>query len=894
MMKTSANPSTNRPDIDPSVVALGRAASPSNINLAPESDEDDSRQHATRLRNQSRAMFIVIISWMVGTCVFESLAWGEEISRMNDEESYQSVAIETLSLDQQWKTLETEISLANSGIDNFIRMEQNHLIRADLTKMIRSERAIIAMRESIKSLRKAPKNVLVDPDAVVVDPIIESMHVAKGDVARAYRKLDESSENLLLTERSSNRLAWDDAQMSALPGLIRLVAADIDDLLSPVYVEQISIDHSRTLDKGGVKTDIVAGQPAPTSEGESVSAQPSLAALVSTEEPDAVSKQSSDSIRSTYSTERPKQTEKPPVAKILRGRPNILSAVNSDTNMQTVATDEIAPLKQETPNQEVTEPKVAQPTTKDPKAESLREKMAVVPLPSDEFKPRIIAKSERLVTNETIAEPVVAETERQVVVESKVDVHPVAVEDVGPKDSASEAQPPAARVAAKWPFISEATEKQHSDKVSLNVSNTDVRTVFEMLARGYQMNILVSPRVEGTVTANIEGLTAEETLDGILKMCDLKSRNEGGVIFVYPSDGMPASAREVRVFTLDFARAQVLNPAVLGMLSPIGSAYMTEIVDVDAMRTNETIVVVDTPESIARIESYILQADQPPRQVLIEAHVLEVILEDGMTHGVNFDAIVGGDLTVGSFGLADPIAARSNPLVFAQIDGSRVDALLDTIETTTDSKTLASPRVMVVNGQHARIQVGQQLGFTVATVTETATIQDIKFLDTGVVLNVTPTISRDNQILMEVKPEVSDGQINPNTLLPEEDTREVETSVLLNNHQGVVIGGLIQETDRTVIRKLPWLGDVKHVGKLFQRRELERKRSEIIVALIPHIIEGSCAATERDAVDVERVTNPLLHGPLKRACRPWEPRLPDTVGQERHLDVNRVNNVISR
>ncbi len=83
------------------------------------------------------------------------------------------------------------------------------------------------------------------------------------------------------------------------------------------------------------------------------------------------------------------------------------------------------------------------------------------------------------------------------------------------------------------------------------------------------------------------------------------------------------------------------------------------------------------------------------------------------------------------------------------------------LETTTDSKTLASPRVQVINGQNARIQVGQQLGFTVATVTQTSTIQDVQFLETGVVLSVTPTISRDGRILMEVKPEVSDGEINP-------------------------------------------------------------------------------------------------------------------------------------
>jgi type II secretory pathway component GspD/PulD (secretin) len=104
----------------------------------------------------------------------------------------------------------------------------------------------------------------------------------------------------------------------------------------------------------------------------------------------------------------------------------------------------------------------------------------------------------------------------------------------------------------------------------------------------------------------------------------------------------------------------------------------------------------------------------------------------------------------------------------------------------------------------------------------------------------------------------------------------------------VIIGGLIQEKDRTVIRKLPWLGDVKHVGKLFQRRQATRSRSEIIIALVPHIVDHG-VQDERSVVDYERTETPLFHGVLQRTCRPWEPRLPDRAGEERHMDVNRLN-----
>ncbi len=436
-----------------------------------------------------------------------------------------------------------------------------------------------------------------------------------------------------------------------------------------------------------------------------------------------------------------------------------------------------------------------------------------------------------------------------------------------------------------------------TDDVTLSVDGVDVRTVLEMLAKGYGMNILVAPDVTGTVTANVAGLTPEQTLISVARMCGLAIQRDDNVILIYPKDNLPRESRELRVFSLDFARSEDIEPTVNGLLSPIGSVYSSKADDLDNRKGRESLVVVDTPDVLEQVERYLLQADQAPLQVMIEARVMEIELKDDMEHGVNFEAIFGGDFRVGGFRLTDNIATSTNPFYFGEISGSDLKALLTLLETTTDAKTLATPRVMVVNGQNAKIQVGQQLGFAVATVTQTSTIQDVRYLDTGVVLNVTPTISRDHRILLQVKPKVSSGEINPDTLLPEETTREVETSVMLDNHQGMIVGGLIQEEDRVVIKKLPWLGDVKHVGKFFQRRETTRARTEIIVALIPHIIDP-CQDSHysdddpmRKQIEWERTENRLFNGPLNRECRPWEARLPDvTADGALHREIDRQRN----
>jgi hypothetical protein len=126
-----------------------------------------------------------------------------------------------------------------------------------------------------------------------------------------------------------------------------------------------------------------------------------------------------------------------------------------------------------------------------------------------------------------------------------------------------------------------------------------------------------------------------------------------------------------------------------------------------------------------------------------------------------------------------------------------------------------------------------------------------------------------------VKPEVSTGEVNPETGLPEEETTELETDVMLQDGQGMVIGGLIKETDSVTQSKVPYLGDVKGVGWLFRKSEVAKTRAEIIVALVPRIQPYDSEWAEYEQGELVRAGVPLFHGPLRRTDRPWDPVLPD-------------------
>ncbi|HRX82074.1 MAG TPA: type II and III secretion system protein, partial [Pirellulaceae bacterium] len=294
----------------------------------------------------------------------------------------------------------------------------------------------------------------------------------------------------------------------------------------------------------------------------------------------------------------------------------------------------------------------------------------------------------------------------------------------------------------------------------------------------------------------------------------------------------------------------------------------------DNRRTQEVLVVQDLPGYIENIRNYIRRHDVPPRQVLIEAYILKVDLADDMRHGVDFEELfnVSSNMVqLGTTGFANA-AASSGFLV--NLSGGNLGAVVEMLENSADAKTLASPKIRVLNGQTARIQAGEQLGFRVTTTTQTSTTESVQFLDVGVVLEVTPRIGADGTVIMRVSPEVSSGQINPVTGLPEEKTTELQTDVMFKDNQAYVVGGLIQEVDTDTQTKLPYLGNLKYIGFFFKRAEVVKRRSEIIIALLPRVMPFDPIADEQLRMETESALTPLLYGPLLKNPRPWEPQLP--------------------
>jgi len=479
--------------------------------------------------------------------------------------------------------------------------------------------------------------------------------------------------------------------------------------------------------------------------------------------------------------------------------------------------------------------------------------------------------------------------------------NPTAGEPTAAEPSRSALPPPAPRAFPVPLQGSQPAPEMQLDAagqlISLSVREAPLTHVLSLIAEQQGLNIVTGSDLNLPISVTLHDVTVDQALSSILRIAGCAWHRESDIIYVSSIHAEShidpnVQGREVRVFALDYVSATDVEKVVQGLLSPVGNIFSAEADSKNKRKTGETIVVEDLPAYVQRVEQYIAQIDQPPRQVLIEAHILEVQLSDTMTHGVNFDylaEIANTDLRLETTGFANPLATTG--MLFS-VDGSDLTSLVEALQTTNDAKTLASPKVLVLNGQEARIQIGERLGYFVTTTTQTSTLQQVQFLDVGIVLRVTPQITASGQVIMTVSPEISSGEINDATGLPDKSTTEVETAVILNDGRGIIIGGLIQEADTDKQSKVPFIGDLWAVGRAFQRRVGVRDRSEIIVALVPRIVPDSGAICPEEESELYRATTPLLDPNLKRYPRPGEGTLPDAMRDPRRIAIDRMPDAV--
>jgi type II secretory pathway component GspD/PulD (secretin) len=302
-----------------------------------------------------------------------------------------------------------------------------------------------------------------------------------------------------------------------------------------------------------------------------------------------------------------------------------------------------------------------------------------------------------------------------------------------------------------------------------------------------------------------------------------------------------------RVFTLRYAKQATVSPTVSAELTP-GTGKLHE----DGR--NNSLIVTDLPENIAKIEKVIQALDKKPQEVLIEAKVLQVSLDDQTKLGVDWEAVSRGS-RVKEIGEVEvkaifDVLTPSDPgvrVVSGVLDKDGYTATLQALESVTEVNLLSSPRITALSNEEARILVGSTVPYkTVDTREEDGSIrtfEKVTMVDVGVKLFVTPTINEDGFVTMKIRPEVSSvtGYAEG---IPVVEKSETETSVMVKDGVTIVIGGLIKDEHRKTIKRVPILGRIPLLGLAFRSTDDAVVKTELVIFITPHIITGDTDTEE--------------------------------------------------
>ena len=415
------------------------------------------------------------------------------------------------------------------------------------------------------------------------------------------------------------------------------------------------------------------------------------------------------------------------------------------------------------------------------------------------------------------------------------------------------------------------------DKLSLNFQNVDVRSVLQVIADFTDFNIITSDSVQGNLTLRLKDVPWDQALDIILQAKGLDMRKNGNVIWIAPGDELAAREKlqleakaqivdleplQTESFQINYHKAKeifdFLKSKDQTMLSKRGSVVVDE-------RSNK-VFVTDVATRLQALRRLVQEIDVAPRQVLIEARIVEanktfardlgvrlgfgskgVASLDGARLGFGSSSLTGGGSnnpntftpTVAQSGTGFmPVGYGSLGLSLFNSRATRfLNLELQALETDGRGRVVSSPRVLTANQVEASIEQGTEIPYQEAS---SSGATSVSFKKAVLSLKVKPQITPDGRLQLSIEVN-KDRPLYEQTLLgvPPIETKNVKSEVLIENGGTVVIGGIYEEEESTGEDKVPVLGDVPVLGHLFKSQSKVSNRKELLVFITPRIVSDA-------------------------------------------------------
>ena len=419
---------------------------------------------------------------------------------------------------------------------------------------------------------------------------------------------------------------------------------------------------------------------------------------------------------------------------------------------------------------------------------------------------------------------------------------------------------------------------QHKENVNveeqlltMDFNEAEISDVLRILSEEYKLNIIAGKDIAGKVTVSFTGVKLNDALSSILKTNGYDYVREGNIIRVIKL-GQAGVERITRIFALKHVDARDVRKSLSGMLTQYGQIEtMTRTKGIGSEKTegrSNVLIITDIPSNLKKLEQIVSQLDKPVPQIMIQAKIMEVSVNDVKDLGINWnlEASVGGAARPVSFPFniknvpKERYAARYFPgnfpapddadFIFGTLSFTNLTAALKLLETNINTNVLSSPKIATLDNQEASIHVGDIIPVPQYTYNDERASWEITGYDeqeVGITLKVTPHVSGEH-IVMTVFPEISEiiGWVkgpSGNDEKPRLSTRRIDTQVKVKNGETIVIAGLMKDKEIKTVYKVPILGDIPLLGLLFRRHNPVKEKIDLLIFLTPYIL------TDEKAID---------------------------------------------
>jgi len=409
-------------------------------------------------------------------------------------------------------------------------------------------------------------------------------------------------------------------------------------------------------------------------------------------------------------------------------------------------------------------------------------------------------------------------------------------------------------------MVSSKSETAGDNLLTMDFKNADLRNVLRLIANQNGLNVVAGPDVTGEVTVRLQGVTVQEALRNILRSNGYSFVQDENVILVRPEEEKKGDAvRTMKVYHLFYVDGEDVKKALGGILSEGAkveafSRTIGESEGGEGSKRSDVLIVSDKPHIMREVDRVIASLDVPEPQIMIEARIVEAFYQKDDRVGIawpNTFQFLYSKLSLeekyssddgGSGGSTEQIAPAFE---WGRLSVRDMQAAIDILSQQKNSKLISNPRITTLNNQRAEIAVTTSVPIqTVNRFSFAAESQDVasyEYIDIGITLSVLPRVNEGNSITMEVSPTIEEitGFTGPVEFqVPITTKRSTTTKIRVENDETIIIGGLLKDNETETVTKLWLLGDIPILGKLFRHKALNEQKSDLIIFITPHIVNG--------------------------------------------------------